>query len=163
MGRIAAAHGVRGAVKVKPESADPAALLAYGEWWLRQRGGEAWTPRRVRSVREQGTMLVAELAGVESREAAATLHGFDVGVPRDWLPAAGKDEHYQADLVGMRVVNRDGVTLGVLADFVESGAHPIARVVDDAGVERLIPWVEAYIDAVDVEARQIDVDWPAAE
>ena len=79
MGRIAAPHGVRGAMKVKPASADPAALLAYGEWWLRTAG--AWSARRVNVAREQGTMLVVELAGVESREAAAALRGM-----RNFMP-----------------------------------------------------------------------------
>jgi 16S rRNA processing protein RimM len=158
MGRIAAPHGVRGAMKVKPASADPAALLAYGEWWLRTAG--AWSARRVNVAREQGTMLVVELAGVESREAAAALRGTEVGVPRESLPHPGEGAYYQADLAGMQVVNREGVVLGVLEDFIESGAHPVARVVDDAGVERLIPWVDAYVDAVDVDARHIDVDWP---
>jgi 16S rRNA processing protein RimM len=157
MGRIAAPHGVRGAMKVKPASAEPAALLAYDEWWLRTAG--AWSARRVNVAREQGTMLVVELAGIESREAAAALRGTEVGVPRESLPDAGDGAHYQADLAGMQVVNREGVVLGVLEDFIESGAHPIARVVDDAGVKRLIPWVDAYVDAVDVDARRIDVDW----
>jgi len=159
MGRIAAPHGVRGAMKVKPVSEDPSTLLAYDEWWLRTAAG-AWSARRVRQVREQGTMLVAELAGVESRDDAAALRGLEVGVPRASLPDPGEGAHYQADLAGMRVVNREGVVLGVLENFIESGAHPIARVVDDAGGDRLIPWVEAYVDAVDVDARRIDVDWP---
>ena len=76
------------------------------------------------------------------------------------LPALEEDEYYQADLVGMAVVNRDGCLLGTVADFVESGAHPIVRVVQQEGSERLIPWIEQYVDAVDVAQRRIDVDWP---
>jgi 16S rRNA processing protein RimM len=163
MGRVAAPHGVRGALKVRPVSADPAALLDYDEWWLRRSDAKAWTPCRIRSAREQGTMLVVELAGVESREGAAALRGADVGIPRALLPPLREDEHYQDDLVGLSVVNREGVVLGVLRDFVESGAHPIARVVDAAGGERLIPWVDAYVDGVDMAAQRIGVDWPAEE
>ena len=163
MGRIGAPHGVRGALKVRPGSADPAALLGYGEWWLRRRGSDTWAAHRVQNVRTQGEWLIAEVAGIESREAAGALRGADVGVPREWLPALAEDEYYQADLVGMQVVNRDEVALGALREFVESGAHPIARVIDDGGTERLIPWVAHYIDRVDVNARRIDVDWPVDE
>jgi len=163
MGRIGAPHGVRGAFKVRPESADPAALLGYGEWWFCARGGGTWAPRRVQNVRAQGEWLVAEIAGVESREAAGALRGIEVGVPREWLPALAQDEYYQADLVGMAMVNRDGVALGALREFLESGAHPIARVIADDGTERLIPWVARYIDRVDVNARRIDVDWALDE
>lgn len=141
-------------------SAHPASLVAYDEWLLRGRSG-TWIAHRVRSVREQADALVAQLDGVESREAAGALRGAEIGVPRESLPPPGKDEYYQADLVGMAVLNREGVALGALADFVDSGAHPIARVVADDGAERLIPWVSLYIDAVDVNGRRIDVDWPA--
>jgi len=163
MGRVGAPHGVRGAFKVKPASADPAALVGYEEWWLRRRGSDAWAPQRVQEVRTQGEWLIAEVAGVASRDAAAALRGAEVGVPRERLPALAEDEYYQADLVGMAVVNRDGAALGALREFVESGAHPIARVVGGDGTERLIPWVAQYIDAVDVDARRIDVDWPVDE
>jgi len=160
MGRIGAPHGVRGAFKVRPDSAEPMALAGYGEWLLRRRGGE-WTAHRVDEVRERGDALVAQLAGIETREAAGALRGAEVGVPRDWLPALEQGEYYQADLVGMAVVNREGIVLGTLCEFVESGAHPIARVATDDGFERLIPWVASFIDEVDPNARRIGVDWPA--
>jgi len=160
MGRVGAPHGVRGAFKVRPESADPASLLAYREWLLRPRGG-SWSAHQVRGVREHGDWLVAELQGIESREAAGAMRGAEVGVPRESLPALEEDEYYQADLIGLSVVNREGAALGALREFVVSGAHPIARVIAGDGVERLIPWVAQYIDQVDVGARRIDVDWPA--
>jgi 16S rRNA processing protein RimM len=159
MGRIGAPHGVRGAVKVRAETADPAALCAYAQWWLREKSG-TWTPYRVRDVREQSGMLVAQFAEVGSREAAALLRGAEVGVPRDALPPTARDEYYQADLIGMTVVNREGATLGAVIGFAESGAHPIVRVAGAEGVERLIPWVPQYVNGVDVAARRIDVDWP---
>ena len=53
MGRIAAPHGVHGALKVRPESADPSALLMHDAWWLREHGGEgAWTTYRVLGGRQ---------------------------------------------------------------------------------------------------------------
>jgi 16S rRNA processing protein RimM len=109
----------------------------------------------------QSGVLIAELAGVTSREAAAALRGAEIGVPRERLPALGENEHYQADLIGMEVVNRNGERLGTLSGFVDGGAHPIASVTDAGGVERLIPWVAGYVDRVDAEAGRIDVDWPA--
>ena len=160
MGRIGAPHGVRGALRVRPDSEDPASLARYGEWLLRSRSG-AWSAHRVRSVRGQGDWLVAELEGIESREAAGALRGAEVGVPRESLPPLAENEYYQADLVGLTVVNREGVALGTLRAFIESGAHPIAQVVGDEGVERLIPWVAHCVDRVDIAARRIDVDWPA--
>jgi 16S rRNA processing protein RimM len=162
MGCVGAPHGVRGAFKVRPESADTAALASYGEWLMRRRGGD-WIPHRVRDVREQGQWLIAQIAGIETREAAGALRGAEIGVLRESLPALAENEYYQADLIGMAVVNREGIVLGALREFVESGAHPIARVVASDGGARLIPWVASYIDQVDASARRIDVDWPAVE
>jgi len=162
MGRIAAPYGVRGAIKVQPLSADPAALLDHRQWWLRTRAQPSqWQPRSVQSARMQGAALVAQVDGVDTRESAAALRGAEIGIPRDDLPELPPGEYYQGDLVGMAVENRDGVALGRVAGFAESGAHPLLQVMDEAGVERLIPWVGQYVIQVDVDAGRIDVDWPA--
>jgi 16S rRNA processing protein RimM len=162
MGRIAAPHGVRGAIKVQPHSADPGALLGHPQWWVRRRVGSAdWMPYRVLAGRQHAGVLVAELSGIESREAAGALRGADVGVPREALPPPGNDEYYRTDLIGMAVVNRAGQTLGEVIEFIDTGAHPILRVATGGGSERLIPWAGPYIDRVDVDARRIDVDWVA--
>lgn len=161
MGRVAAPHGVRGAVKVQSQSADPASLLDHPQWWVRPyRTSGAWTLRRVISARLQATTLVAELEGITSRDAASALRGSEVGVPRESLPALAADEYYRSDLVGMTVVNRSGENLGQVIDFAESGAHPILRIAHPGG-ERLIPWVPQYVERIDVDARRIEVDWTA--
>ena len=160
MGRVAAPHGVRGAFKVLPLSEDPASLLDFSRWWLKVGDGAVWKPHEVASSRVHSGAIVAELEGLTTREAAGALRGAMIGVPQDELPALAEDEHYQSDLVGMAVVNRAGETLGTVVDFVESGAHPIVRVARADGGERLIPWIDVYIDGIDGEARRIDVDWP---
>jgi 16S rRNA processing protein RimM len=159
MGRVATPHGVRGAVKVQPLSAEQGALLAFGEWWLGDRDSDDWSRRRVVGSRLQSGAIVAEFEGVTTREMAAALRHLWVGVPREILPALAPDEHYQADLIGMAVVNRKGRSLGYVASFIDSGAHPIVRVIAADGFERLIPWVTAFVDRVDVAEHRIDVDW----
>ena len=162
MGRVAAPYGVRGAIKVQPLSADRAALLDHRRWWLRTRATPTqWQPHDVHSARAQGAMLVAQVGGVDTREAAAVLRGAEVGIRRQDLPEPAAGEYYQSDLVGMAVANREGVALGRVAGFMESGAHPLLLVRDEAGVERLIPWVGQFVVQVDVDAKRIDVDWPA--
>jgi 16S rRNA processing protein RimM len=104
---------------------------------------------------------VAKVAGVDHREAAQQLRGQQIALPRDELPAPADDEMFVADLVGLRVVNREGVELGHVQDVQESGAHPLLHVVAQDGRTRLIPYVEVTIDHVDREARTIGVDWGA--
>ena len=159
MGRVAVAHGVRGALKVQPLSADPVSLTRFDEWWLQAHDAGPWQAHRVTASRLQAGMVIAELDGIATREAAAALRGATVGVPRQWLPELAEDEHYRADLIGMTVVNREGARLGEVIGFIDSGAHPIMRIMEGGVRERLIPWVARYVDRVDAAAGRIEVDW----
>lgn len=160
MGRIAAPYGVKGWLKVLPSTAARDALLDYPEWWLRKRGeGAGWQKARLVEGRTHGSTLVVQLAQLDNREIAAGYAGGEVGVPRSVLPQAGTGEVYLADLVGLAVVNRQGEALGQVREVQEFGAHPVLRVVDDTGTMRLVPFVDAYVDVVDVAGGCIEVDW----
>lgn len=159
-GHVLGSYGVAGWIKIEPYSERSDALLQYSEWWVRPAGSGAWHPMTLTGGRQHADVLVAHLAGMDDRDAAQALKGYEVGVPRAALPPAEDDEIYWADLVGMEVVNREGQTLGRVTAVTTHGAHPILSVAADAG-ERLIPFVPAHIDAVDVEARRIEVDWRA--
>jgi len=162
MGRVAAAYGIRGWIRVAAASADPLALAAHSLWWLQPRGRDEWRPVKVHECRPQGAALVASVEGIADREAAAALRGALVGVARDALPPLAANELYWAEVEGLAVVNREGVVLGTVVGMLDTGAHPVLRVrgADRPG-ERLIPWVEAYVDEVDAAARRVTVDWPA--
>ncbi|HQR10813.1 MAG TPA: ribosome maturation factor RimM [Casimicrobiaceae bacterium] len=173
MGRIVAPWGIKGWVKVHAFTEDRIALLDHAVWGIRPRAGSSapsghWREHPVTSAREHGATLVAQLAGIGDRETAALLKGADVGVQRATLPARDEDELYYSDLVGLEVVNRQGVRLGLVSKVQDFGAHPVLSVVEEASepteaskaaVERMIPFVAAYVDGVDVAAGRIDVDW----
>jgi 16S rRNA processing protein RimM len=162
MGRIIAPHGVRGGIKVEPFSEAPDALLAHAKWWIRPARATDWREWRVSGGRLHSGALIAALAGVETRDQALALRGGEIGVPRTALPRAKKNEVYWTDLEGLAVQNREGVALGMVEDVVTHGAHPILRVArppGSRGGERLIPFVAAIVDRVDLDAGRIDVDW----
>ena len=161
MGRVAAPFGIRGWVKVAPWSEDPATLLAHPVWYLREPGATSqWRATDVVGARMHAKVLVAELRGVESREAAAALRGYEIGLAREVLSAPARNEYFWTDLEGLDVVNRTGVKLGQVVAVTSNGAHAILRVAERSGAsERLIPFVPAYIDRVDADERRIDVDW----
>jgi 16S rRNA processing protein RimM len=170
MGRIGGAYGVRGQVRVVPVSQDPLALAEHARWWVRRRESEPWRARQASGAKAHGGALIAMLEGVANREDAERLRGAEVGIARDDLPALAEGEIYWADLQGLAVVNRDGVVLGRVTGLMDNGAHPILRVQPDAqppaagpAGERLIPWVPAHVERVDLAGRTIEVDWPADE
>lgn len=165
MGRLLAPYGIKGWVKVRPYTAAPEALLEYKTWWLATTSGAAgaakgsWTDFRVSEARPHANTLVAELSGLSTREEAMSWRGALVGVPRTKLPKTAKDEYYWAELIGLEVVNRSAQVLGRVIGLLESGAHPVLRVVGDDGLERLIPLVPVFLDAIDPAAGRIVVDW----
>jgi 16S rRNA processing protein RimM len=156
MGRVTAPHGVKGWVKVAPFTARPDALGLYGKWWVGRSGD--WREVEVAESAVHGASLLARLAGCTDRDAAASLRGCEVAVPRGALAETAADEYYWADLVGLDVVDGQGRSLGMVSALFSNGAHDVMRV--GAGkAERLVPFVAAVVKHVDLAGRRIVVDW----
>lgn len=161
LGRIVAPFGTQGWVKVHPFGDDPLAWRKMPQWWVcadSEAAAESWRPLTLRGCHMQGRSLAAAFDGVKDRSAAEALDGLYIGAPREALPAPAKDEYYWADLVGLRVENRAGEILGTVGSLLSTGAHDVLQV-EDGEAERLIPFVAAYVDGVDLDARLIRVDW----
>ena len=164
MGRIVAPYGVKGWLKVVPSTAERETLLSHKEWWLRPRGERSeWRRCSLEEGRPHGSALIVRVTGLADREAAAMYSGGDIGIARSALPAAAENEVYWSDLVGLAVWNRQGERLGTVAAVQDFGAHPVLRVeseqMRDEGPPMLIPFVEAYVHAVDLASGRIEVDW----
>ena len=161
LGRIVAPFGIQGWVKIHPFGDDPLSWRKMPQWWVSpddKGADESWRALALRGCRMQGKSLVAAFAEVTDREGAEALEGLYIGSPREALPATEADEYYWADLVGLRVENRAGENLGSVSGLLSTGAHDVLQVADGED-ERLIPFVAAYVDGVDLDAKRIRVDW----
>jgi len=156
VGRVAGLYGVKGWVKVVSHTEPRRNLLDYRPWYLERAGHvERVDPA---AGREQGKGLVAQLAGIEDRDAAAGLIGANILVNRELFARTGRDEFYWSDLTGLQVATTDGVALGVVESLLETGANDVLVVHGDR--RRLIPFVtDAVVKQVDLDARMITVDW----
>jgi len=162
MARVLAPYGVHGWVRLRPFSGEPDALLGYARWWVRPVGADAWQEVGRIGGRMHSGAVLAEIEGIATREAALALRGAEVGVPRSSMPALKHGEIYWTDLVGLDVVNREGARLGQVVAVQDYGAHPVLRVAsgnEATRTERLVPFVAAHVDRVDLPARRIEVDW----
>jgi 16S rRNA processing protein RimM len=157
MGRIVAPFGVRGWIKVRPQTESADGLLAYRTWWLAAQ--DEWRAHRLLEGRVQGTDLVARLEGIEDRDRAAQLRGSQIAVPRSELPPAPEGEYYWSDLIGLSVVNREGVQLGRVAEIFATGANDVLVVRGER--ERLIPFIDPVVVEVNIEASVLTLDWGA--
>lgn len=156
MGRVVAAVGIRGEVRVKTFTEDPEGLAGYGRWVVQTKQGWHEMPLEDFALRPNGT--VAKLGGCDDRTAAERLRGADIAIPREEF-AEGDDGIYQVDLIGLDVVDEHEGKLGIVDSFVETGPTSV-MVVKGAG-ERLIPFVDEYVKQVDRAGRRIVVDWKA--
>ena len=176
VGRILDAWGVKGWVKILPHSTDPEALFSTKSWFLQvpdamfRPGFTAFSGTVALTVDESkihsGT-VVAKFAGLDERNAAEDLRGARIFLSRSSFPVASTDEYYWVDLIGLNVVNREGIALGCVRDLMATGPHSVLCIeytaTQDDGAslaaERMIPFVSAYVDAVDIVGKCITVDW----
>ncbi|MDP3411978.1 MAG: ribosome maturation factor RimM [Polaromonas sp.] len=171
VGRILDAWGVKGWVKILPHSASSEALFSSGRWFLQppeakhRPGFDAFSGTVILTVSESKThsgSVVAKFDRIDDRTPAEALRGARIFVPRSSFPKAGKDEYYWVDLLGLNVVNREGVALGCVRDLMATGPNSVLCVEYTDGeqtLERMIPFVAAYVDGVDLPGKTITVDW----
>jgi len=157
VGRINGLHGVRGWVKVFSHTQPRENILSYRTWHL-LRGGQ-WVATELLNGRQQGKGIVAHLKGYDDREQAAGLMGTEIAIRREQLADAAPGEYYWADLQGLKVINTEGVELGVVDHLLETGANDVL-VVNDGTTERLIPYVTGqFVLDVALDEGVMTVDW----
>ena len=177
VGRVLDAWGVKGWLKILPHSSVPEALFSAGTWFLQppeakfRPGFNAFTGTVSVSIDEAKThsdSVVAKLKGMDDRTPAEALRGARIFLPRSSFPVALTDEYYWVDLIGLNVVNREGVALGCVRDLMATGPQSVLCVeyvvpaegdAEPVAAERMIPFVSVYVDKVDIAGKLITVDW----
>lgn len=167
VGRILDAWGVKGWFKVLPYSASPEALFSSRRWFLlpSERGAKAFTgpvSLAIKEAKEHSDSVVACSHDVPDRDTAEALRGARIFVARASFPTPDPDEYYWVDLIGLDVLNREDVHLGTVRELLSTGPQTVLVIgyeQDGKPAERMIPFVAAYVDSVDLAARRIRVDW----
>jgi len=135
MGRIGAAHGIKGEVRIVSFAQDPLAIATYGPLET-SRAGLVVT---ITAARLAGTVVVARLAGVSDRSAAESLNGVELYLDRARLPALEADEDfYIADLIGLEARLSDGAVIGTVTAVPNHGAGDILEVHNDRSGETFL-------------------------
>ena len=158
MGRVTAPFGVHGWVRIHTLTARAGSLRDYPVWWLARDGTDGWRETPVAAAKVQGRGLVARFAGMDDRDAAAAFRGCNIAVPRTALPAPAPDEFYWADLIGLRVENRNGCGFGRVTEVMQTGANDVLVVVGTESKETLIPFIANVIRSVDPATGPLDVN-----
>ena len=140
LGRISGIYGVRGWVRVFSYTEPRQAILEHDPWELEVDG--RWHEVHLEGGRPHGKGIVAKLAGWDDRDEARRLIGATIAIPRDRLPPLPEGE------------------LGRVETLMETGAHDVLVVKDEAGNETLVPYVQGpVVKAIDLDAGRMDVEW----
>ena len=163
LGKVGAVYGIKGWLKVHSFTDEQEAILDYFPWSLKLGNNEQTV--EITDWRRHNNGLVVKVGGIDDRDLAQKLVGSEIIVNEDALPELPEGEFYWRQLVGMTVVTNKGYDLGIVSDLMETGANDVLVVKANRNdafgkKERLIPYLfEQVIESVDVENKQICVDW----
>ena len=174
LGAIQDAQGLQGQIKVRPNAADPVALLSCKEIWLSlipRRTAGVSTSQEQASLRayqvkqakmHSGTVVMA-LDGVVDRDQALALKGARILVGREAFPRVEDNSYYWVDLIGCQARNLQDQCLGEVLDVTENGAHGVIAIGDPVSntVKQLVPFVKEVVQSVDLSQQVITLDWQA--
>jgi 16S rRNA processing protein RimM len=158
VGRIARAHGIRGQVIVNLETDFPEERFKPGATLFAERGG-ALTPLTLTTVRFQNGRPVIGLQGVETMNDAEQLAGLELRVPVEELTSLPEGTFYHHDLVGCRVVTKDGHDVGMV-EGVEGTFGGSRLIVSKGAGEILIPLATDICPTIDIAGKRIVIDPP---
>jgi 16S rRNA processing protein RimM len=163
IGSIVGAQGLKGEVKVYPNTDFPERFERAGERWLWSERDT--TPRSIQlqkgyQIPGKG-LYVVQLVGIVDRNQAENLRGQMLLLPITDRPKLAPEEYHSQDLIGLPVFHQlTGAQIGVVADIFTAG-HEIlvvdAPTADGKTVEVMIPFVKAIVPVVDIPDRRIEI------
>ncbi len=148
VGQFGAAHGVKGEVRLKSFTQDPAAIARYGKL-SDASGGRSYEIASLRPLKDD--LFVAKVVGVATRDQAEKLTNITLYVARKNLPPAEEDEFYHADLIGLAAKTEAGETIGTIMNVLNFGGGDILEIAPKKGSETLlIPFTKAAAPIIDI-------------
>lgn len=153
VGVIVGVHGVRGLVRIKSFTENPADVAAYGPLYDAD-GRRRFTLDVTGSAKGA---LLARIEGIGDRNAAEALKGTDLFVDRGALPQTGEDEFYYTDLIGLSVVLADGSPYGTVCALHEFGAGDVIEITLDSGGVSVLPFTQSVVPEIDLDSGRVTV------
>ncbi|MGH7779225.1 MAG: ribosome maturation factor RimM [Candidatus Binataceae bacterium] len=156
IGRIAGAHGLNGALRMRPDNPDSNSF-AHAESVTLELGDNRREYVLVSAGRAGAGMIRLIVEGVSDVEQAEALKGATVMVETSELPAAAPGEFYYYQAVGCEVVLTDGRKIGIVQEVLSTGANDVL-VVRNGRKETLVPVIADVVKEMDMDARRIVIE-----
>lgn len=152
LGRIAAPHGVKGLVKLLPYGNDSS--LLGGELYSSEEGTETL---HITLKNALGKYILANIKGCDDRNRSEELKGTELYLDRSALPELEEGEFYQDDLVGLKVIDKNGEHIGKVIAFENFGAGDLLEIQPLSGQSYYNPFNDNYVLNTDIEGGTITI------
>ncbi|WP_423062810.1 ribosome maturation factor RimM [Candidiatus Paracoxiella cheracis] len=156
MGRFGSAYGVRGWLKVISFTDPIDNLLDHKIWQIEHK--RLWQPITIQDGKRHGEFLVVKIEGCDDRDKAREYTNDLIAVSRDELIPLKQGEYYWTDLIGLRVINEKDIDLGKIDHLIETGSNDV-MIIKDAHKERWLPYIDDVVKSIDLEKKEMRVEW----
>ena len=154
IGRVGAAHGIRGELRIIPLTDFPERFAALREVMV---GDELL---HIESIKPQGKNFLMRFREYAVREDAQRLTGRLLTVARAEAAPLDEGEYYVFDIVGLTVYDEKDNELGTVENVLRTGSNDVYAVRSEDGRELLIPALRAVVQSIDVPSGRMTVRLP---
>ena len=158
VGRVIRSHGIRGEIKVLPESDDLDSLLDLPRVYIGEQDTSA-LPLEITAARLQqtkkGVAVLMSLKGIDTRDKADALRQQIVYAMQSDLPPLEEGEYFLHEIIGCRVETDKAELVGTLKEIIELPGHDVYVIKRPGRPDAMVPAVPTFIEKVDVDAQLI--------
>jgi 16S rRNA processing protein RimM len=154
IGQIVAPHGVRGDVRIYPDTDFPERFLHMKYGYIDGKKYE------VESARFHKRVVLMKFVGINDRNAAEAILHKEFQVPRQDLVPLKKGQYYVFEIMGMTVYDTEGHELGKITDIIKTGSNDVYTITGQDGRELLVAAIPDVVKSVDVEAGKMVIEPP---
>ena len=153
IGKIGAAHGVRGDMKVYPLTDFPDRFNTIKKAFIDDK------EINIISTRYQNNFVVMKVKDVNSREEVARYTNKLLKINRSDVPPLNEGEYYSFDIIGLKVINQDDVVLGEIIEILKTGSNDVYITKTPEGKQLLIPALKKVVTEINIEDDFMKVIW----
>ncbi len=154
IGKIIGAHGIKGEIKVKPETE----IFEKQIKKVKKLTGYRGTLKKIftiENIKPFKNVFIVKFKEIEDRNSAEAAINTSLFIKREELISLEEDEYFFEELIALNVVTEEGDEIGKVKEILEMPANHILAIEKPNGKEILIPFIKQFIKKVDVKNRNI--------
>lgn len=153
IGKIGAAHGVRGDMKVYPLTDFPDRFNTIKKAYVDDKLIE------IVSTRYQNNFVVMKVKDVNCREEVAHFTNKLLKINRSDVPPLQEGEYYSFDIIGLQVINQEDEILGEITDILKTGSNDVYITKAKDGRQILLPALKKIVTEINLKEGFMKVIW----